>query len=775
MKSYLKFLSRNKMYTAIEAVGLAVSLAFVIIIGSYIVQQVSVSRENPERKEIYTFGMPDYYGLTKGFTDVLRDRVPEVEIASAYIKEDFSPAVTFEDGTSRQAVLCGTDKEFFTLFPNYTLLSGSLDALNSTSMCLATESFANAHNLTPGSIIRIDGIDSAITVGGIVKDFRRTLFKPSDIILSLQCPLYRGFAPFDQYGSTVTFAKVRQGTDRQVLYDKVEALCREVYPDFYGSVFFKSLSLVRLDEMLFNDAVSRDSRFSRGDAGLLRLLLLVVSLLLLSAVMNYVNLSLALTGKRAKEMATRQLLGSSRKDIILKYIVESILFSAVCFLLAILLAEAFVPTFNRLINDPDIPVRISFTPAWLGAFLLLILITGLAAGFIPAAIAGHYEPIDVVRGTLRRNQKMILSKVFIVTQNGLAIIMIALSLLMEAQYRGTLNRPMNCDYSDCYSLYVSSQQDKTVLLDRLKRLPCVLDAGYGGGPGVNPGGQGSLTRTGDQIIYRFFRMDTTVFRFLKIEVVKDYGTPQLDCVWFGERAFAATGLSDEDHDIGVLSQRASGARDIAGIIKDIPWDNTNLDEEGYIVISIINPETFPVRYAGILIKTTGNHKEAEDVILATVRDWDPGETLYIQESFYLEDNFRTGLQPTRNNMLLMESFTILALLIALLGLLAMSAYYADTRAKDIAVRKVFGGTAESEAWHSIREYMLLVGIAAVIFVPVAVWLARHYLEQFVWKLDHYAWVFVVAVVMSGTFAFISVLWQTLKAAKTNPATELKKE
>ena len=123
----------------------------------------------------------------------------------------------------------------------------------------------------------------------------------------------------------------------------------------------------------------------------------------------------------------------------------------------------------------------------------------------------------------------------------------------------------------------------------------------------------------------------------------------------------------------------------------------------------------------------------------------------------------------------MEIFMLLSILISLLGLLAMSTYYIDERSHDIAVRKVFGGTVASETLSNIKEYMLLVLVANIIGIPVAVWLAGEYLKQFIYKLTNYWWIFVVAVVLSVLIAFLSVLWQTLKAARTNPVIELKKE
>ena len=124
---------------------------------------------------------------------------------------------------------------------------------------------------------------------------------------------------------------------------------------------------------------------------------------------------------------------------------------------------------------------------------------------------------------------------------------------------------------------------------------------------------------------------------------------------------------------------------------------------------------------------------------------------------------------------MIELFMILAVLVSQLGLLAMSAFFAGEKTHDVAVRKVFGGTVEGEVARGVREYMLLVCIACVLAVPVAVWLSERYLQDFNYRISNYGWIFAVAVIISLAIAFGTVLWQTLKAAKTNPAVELKKE
>ena len=601
MKSYLKFLSRNKLYTAIEAVGLAVSLAFVIIIGSYVWQQYAVTRENPDGNRIYLPGLPDYPGLTYGFPGVVTE-IPDIEKVAMLCPV----GLPYKDGEVLYGA--GVDRSFFDMFPNYHFVEGDADVISSDSNVIVSESFARRNDISVGDNIKLG--ENEQTVGAILKDPDGTVFQYYEVFLPVE--LYKdSFEPFDNFGSTITFLKVQPGTDRGVLYDKLETLCKKVYPDIYGQSFFDRLELFRFDELFFRDT---EKLFRHGDLRTIRVLLLVGLLLLLSAIFNYVNLSVALTGKRAKEMAVRQLSGASKGRIVTKYMGESILFTAVCFGMGLLLAEAFCPMMNRLLNYPDIPIRIAWSPGYVLAYIGIILLVGAVCGIIPAAIAGRYNALDVMKGGFRRKTKMVFSKVFIVIQNALAVILIALAITMEAQTHKTQNRPMHCNITDKFNLSFITMEDQTPLKDALERLPFVKRIGKCAGvPGSNPGGQYSTTRDGKDILYRLYRMDSTAFRMFDFEIIEDYNAPVFNSVWFSDESFAATGFDDDYHDVSLLSQRTNGCDQLAGVFKAFPTNSANMGEEEHAIISVVRPEDIWV--GSFLIETSGDRKEAQSKIM----------------------------------------------------------------------------------------------------------------------------------------------------------------
>ena len=372
---------------------------------------------------------------------------------------------------------------------------------------------------------------------------------------------------------------------------------------------------------------------------------------------------------------------------------------------------------------------------------------------------------------------MTFSKVFIVLQTALSVFLIVMALVMEAQYRKSLNRPVHADIGNKY-LLSSASFGLASLKSSLEALPFVKSIGLAVHvPGQQAGGQYSQTADGKDILYRVYHMDKAAFDMLGFEVLADYNAPVNNTVWFGESAFAASGFTDASHDIGVLSQRMSHCENMGGVIADFPVSLSNMGAKENMIVLVEDVQTsYPYVY-GILMEIGGDHEEARKRIRETYETWKKDNMVLNEfaDDGYLVEFYGKALRPARNNMRLMEVFMILALLLSLLDLLAMSTYFADEKAHDIAVRKVFGGTVDSESWRTIREYMILVGIACLIGIPVAVYAAQEYLKDFIYRLEGYWWIFVLAVVITFAVSLLSILWQTLKAAKTNPAVKLKKE
>ena len=794
MKSYLKFLSRNKLYTAIEAVGLAISLAFVILIGSYVVQQYHVAHEAPEWKRTFVLGTEDFLGLTYWDKEELEMNIPEVE-AVTHMNLLWQPLIRNGEEVIQSSGL-EADADFFKVFPEYHMVEGSLEDFVGKDDALISQSLArklskDGESLL-GRVINVDDEDR--TIKGVYADFDGTFFMPFEVITHITGSWAADESKaFNSIGNYVTWFRVREDADLADVLAKIKALLHKDYDESWGDEKVDSWRVYRMDEAFF--ALGNSNGVSRqGNAQMLRLLTIVVLLLLLSAIFNYVNLSLALTGKRSKEMATRRLLGANKSGILWKYIGESVAFTAVCFGAALLLADLLAPMVNSLvsISDPDelmlgigdTSVRLSFmmTPGYIIAYIVGILILGTINGLLPAFAASRYQPIDVIKGTLRRRNKMVLGKVFIVVQNVLSVFLIAVALVMEVQMRHMLTRPMHAATENLYYIeYSARNYDQMKLFkDKVEQLPFVTKVGVGRGvPGIINMTMGIKVDEEHSVDMPVIICDTTYFRLLGLEVEEDFGHPLTHSLWMSQSAFNAAGVSDTTT---VFPRRINmnGAQPefIGGIVHDYPTAPASQGEfnpNGAVIVA--RAEEF--NWANcMLIGTTGEDKSYEEAILQAYKEYRL-ETSGVEEPAwrygFVGDLNRRQLEPQRRTLRLVELFAVLSVLIALLGLLAMSTYFADENTKQIAVRKVFGADVNSETWRNVKSYMILVGIACAIGIPLAVWAARLYLQRFAWRIEDYGWVFALAVLILLAIAFGTVLWQTVKAARTNPASELKKE
>ena len=794
MKSYLKFLSRNKLYTAIEAVGLAVSLAFVILIGSYVVQQYEVAHESPQWKRTFVLGTDEFLGLTYWDKEELEMNIPEVE-AATHVALMWRPRLQIGDeyisGSGMEA-----DASFFDVFPQYRIVEGNIKDFVGKNDVLVSESLAR--RIAPegesvvGRIIEVG--ESKRTVKGVFTDFDGTFFVPFDVIAHIS-DSWAASQPksFGSIGNYSTWYRVREDASLVEVERKVKDLLHKNYDAIWKAERVDKWHPYRMDEAFFHPG-NNTGTTRIGNRQMLRLLTVVVLLLLLSAVFNYVNLSLALTGKRAKEMATRRLLGADKSGILWKYIAESVAFTAVCFAAALLLAYLLTPMMNSLVvtqdaellaaGFDDTAVRISFmmTPGYMAAYLAGILLLGTACGLLPAIVASRYEPIDVIKGTLRRRSKMVLSKVFIVVQNVLAVFLIAMALFMEAQMRHMLSRPTHAATDNLYYVeFEARDYDMAKLfLDKVRELPFVTRVGMGRGlPGHIFMVQGIQVDEEHHVDMPIILCDSTYFRLLGLEIQEDFGHPLVNSLWMSESAFRGSGASDTTT-VFVRRMSMNGARPefIGGIVHDFPTSAASSGESnlnGAIVVT----RSEELRYANsLLIGTSGEDKSYDEAIRKAYREYRMEQSGVEEPAWtygFVSDLNYKQLEPERRTLRLVELFAVLAVLISLLGLLAMSTYFADENTKQIAVRKVFGSDVTHETWRNVRSYMILVGVACLIGIPLAIWASRVYLERFAYRVEGYGWVFVVAALISLAIAFGTVLWQTLKAAKTNPAIELKKE
>ncbi|MBR5643127.1 MAG: ABC transporter permease [Salinivirgaceae bacterium] len=767
MKSYLKFLSRNKLYTAIEALGLIVSLAFVIVISCYTWQQFAVTREANDYQRLYSLNLGYEDGLLArpGEMALALDRIPGVEAGgriSCYgtkVKYEGNELPGHPDICQIDPVIC----DFF----QFDFVEGTKDVLNDKKQVILDEDFARkiSPDIDPvGRTIIV--LRDTCTVGGIVRANNHSILEKHDIYMAIADPDVASDGYY--FFMDAVFIRFREGADHEAVRTLIDTVMRR---ELNIDRLYSPLSLtIPYKEIYFSPRGRHCNALKHGNLTMVYVLIAVGILLLASALFNYINLSVALAGKRAKEMAIRTALGERRGAVFRRYIVEAVLFTGACIVLAAVLAKAFVPVFNRYVAG-DIGLDIAFSPAYIALYALLALIVGLISGAIPAAITLSYNPVAVIKGEQRRQTKTVFSRVFIVIQNIITVALISLAIVMELQYNHLINMPLGANVDGLYFI-----QCGDVGADQLAAKPYVDKIGLSDSYPGRMHMQMQTAVDGRSIYINTFSCDKNAFDLFGFEIVRDYQVPGGKGMWLTESTANIFAIDRENPVKPKELPWFNSDSLVAGIIKD--YAVCKLSEMDGNHFGIVDVCDFVDYTPNAILKLNRFDTEVRADLrkLAeeeSIRRY--GDTRIADMYGYIPELIEKSLTETRNFITLIELFMLLATLISLLGLVAMSAYYVGLQTRNIAVRKVFGGTVATEAHRAVREYMLLVGIAVLIGVPVAIYFANKYLMQFYYRIDGYGWVFAVAAIIALAISFLAVLSQTLKAAKANPAVELKKE
>ena len=778
MKTYLKFLSRNKLYTASEFIGLSVALAFVIISFCYVVQQYAVTRENPDRERIYAVGDKEQFLNCYGMKEVFDGKLPEIETVSHFHFLQDQLIHVGEQNFVGNMFVC--DVDFFDIFP-MTFKEGSPEKLSERNAAFISEKLASRLNDESVNLPLIVS-DDTLHIVGIIAGKGSSLLPEFDVMMNYehgQSYVIKSYRdnPFNNWANIGTYIKVRPDVDREELAEKLEALCDT---QFENSPTWEGLEMVRFDELFFTPVYTS---LNKGDRSMLRTMIIIGLLLLISALLNYINLNVALVGKRAKEMASRRLVGAQKSDIVLKFLGEAFVFTLFSFVVGLVIAHALTPTVNQLLQS-DVAISIPFSLPYLIAYLLMVIVVSLLAGILPAAIISKAQPIDVVRGTFRFRNRTVLSKVFIVVQNVIAIVLIALVLTMELQMHHMDNRSIGLNVENLFFLGsdLDHTTEKEAFVEELRSLPCVKDlASADAVPGVRSMQLGlkKLHDTEKSVMIPLLTCDTVAFRMLGFEVKERFLDASVLGFWISETTAAGmTGLpyGDNNFDTITMWQKQCIAMPVCGVIADFSMqDALHVTDEDYVMV--ISRGGLKSQ-SHLLIDVVGDHREAKRAIDAVYKKHcDKVFGTYMEPDYddFVDNVVAKQYDKHRRQMRLIELIMAISVILSLLGLVAISTHFASEREKTIAIRKVFGGTMQSEIRRNLKEYIIMILIANAIAIPVAVWLCKRYLEDFAYRIDLHPWIFVVTVVLSFVIAIGSVLWQIVSVARVNPVTALKKE
>lgn len=796
MKYFFRSLKNNPLYAVINVVGLALSLMFVILIGDYTYRQFSIDKWHRNHERIYVLGTENGNSLMSwpDCAHSLKDRYPEVEdVCCVYMHNG---KIKHEDRVYEEAQgdnagnIMLADSNFFRFF-DFKMIDGDREtALDSPEKCVVTESLAKA--LFPdgnalGQPLQIEGTryvfvsddngdpyDSSLvyTVSGVIKDLDKTVFLNETAVIAnferapqvLGYRLRNDLMASGPLGSTLSFLMLRPGAS---LEDKIEDLtsyCIESIPvfNFYGNT---KAAIIPLDDLMFAPQ-NTGAGLQTGDKSLLGILLAVVLAILMFAVTNYINLTVANTGFRAKEMATRRLLGSDGLGISLELIGESTLMVFISFIiggaLALLLEDKVAVLFKGKI---DILKDINFSTV--SVSLLFIVLTGIISGIMPTISLSKYKPIDVVKGSFRYHSKMVLSRIFIILQNVITMTMMTATLTILLQMNHLVKAPLGYNTENIYRV---SSDNPEVLRNALKSQPFVQEIGSFSGTSLDGNYRSMSTRKdkdNNNLLVYLTTWDKEFIDIMGINLVKDNHLSG-DVKYINEELAGKLSLGDGESEVtwgdGKVMQ-------VAGVFSNFHMTNI-LDPYQPFMITV--KDTDEIEDPNFMVKTDGS-PDARKKLCDLIKEVD-GTTEDLDWKLQsVDDNIKASLNEEKNTMRIVSIFTGVAVLISILGFIGMSLFFIRQRKKEIGVRRIMGSTTNEVLSLLLTKFCAPLLVSFIFAVPLSWFVMGKWLEGFSYRIGLSPWIFIASGAVSLLIAVVSIFFQTLHAAHSNPADAIRAE
>jgi putative ABC transport system permease protein len=799
----LRQLRKQKMYAVIKIGGFALGITACLLISLYIRDELNYDRSYPDTGRIFR--------LTNEFNDngkigmgaswpypaaqALMTDFPEVEKAGRLMSSaGFDGAGSNE---IRRADQLQNNYETGFTFADQGLLdilkipmiAGDRNhALTQPNTMLISKRKADEYfpHQNPVGQLMVLGNDKNRTykITGVMQDFPATSHIQYDFWLTLAShPLFPGEQTTWDAQNHYTYLLVKPGTDVAQQQGKLKLLLTKYYIPLLkseGDVMADSLLqkarilLQPITQVHLDYAV--DDGLTHGDIRFIWLFAAVAGFILLIACINFINLSTAKSANRAKEVGLRKVIGSLRSGLVRQFLTESMLFSLLSFAVAIGLAVLLLPYFNRLAGKS---LTIPFTAWWLAPLLLgAAIVTGIFAGLYPSLYLSAFKPIDVLKGQIARGAKnSLLRNGLVVFQFTTSVILIISTLVVYNQMHYILNQKMGFDKDQVVMIQGTNTLGSEVKdfkheLAGLPQVSSVSISDYLPISGTKRNGN-EFWREGKKkeeagVGAESWMVDEDYIRTMGMRLVAGRNfAPNLTtdslAVIINQTMAKRFHFTDP---IGKRITPGWATYTIIGVVQDFNFESMRTNIEPLCLHPGISPSIISVKV------NTADMKQTLAAITTLWRRFAPAQPIRYT---FLDESFKNMYADVQRMGDIFTSFAVLAIMIACLGLFALSAFMAEQRNKEIGIRKVLGASVSGITLLMSREFILLVALAILIASPLAWWLMNTWLQDFAYRIAISWWIFAVAGAGAIVIALLTVASQSVKAALANPVKSLRSE
>ncbi|WP_057940105.1 ABC transporter permease [Algoriphagus resistens] len=806
LKNYFKIAYRNllkkKVYSFINIVGLGIGMACCVLIFMFVQDELSYDKYHEKGDRIYRVlhGELAGDGVEEGSSTedywvwgnapigpALQLDFPEIEKVVQFSgKADI--LFTVGDVTQQEDGIVFMDSTVFDVFswelvegdPKTALVAPYSAVLNETT---AKKYFGDEKALgktLKGSEVSGRSAAGDYTVTGVLKDFPSNSHLKFNTLLSRSTFKQSRPGVFDQWGyvDSYTYFLVNETFDRASFEAKIPGFLDQRNPN---KEYPYTIAIEPLSDVYLKTSAQRQP----GDTGSLANIYVfsIIGLFILGiAIINFMNLSTARSMERAKEVGIRKSIGADKNSLIFQFLGESLIIVLLAAVIAVILVSISLPMMNdltgkvlevnRILNWQTIPF-----------FLGIIILVGLLAGSYPALVLSSFRPVMILKGINKSDARGgNLRKGLVVFQFSLSIALIAGTIIVYSQVSHLLDKDMGFDKE--HMVVVDYNYDEQVnnvsssLENELEKNPNILSVAFSRSvPGSHfpnagttiEGLDGEMVERGQAI----FQVGLDFIDHYGLELVagrsysRDYPSDSTSALVINEAAARQYGYSNPADIVGKKFDQWGRAGEVIGVVKDFNYISLH---------NTVEPLTLPFEaYASryVSLKVKGENLSATLAQIESVwKELAPHRPFIYS---FLDEDFNKQYEADFRFRQIFTTFSVLAILIACLGLLGLATYTAEQRTKEIGIRKVLGANIGSIVGLLSKDFIKLVLIAIVVATPLAWYAMNKWLEGFAYQVSIHWWIFLIAGALSIVVALLTISFQSIKAAMMNPVKSLKSE
>ena len=802
--SYFKIAYRNllkhKGYSAINIIGLSLGLTVSLVIAFYVIDDLTFDSFHNDSERIYRVltlensgGTEMIYSITAGpIIPASVDNIPEIEagvrafgMGRPLVAPGNVPVQEMNQTNAIQLRGYITEPEFFDVF-SFKILSGDREnALKTPNGILLTPE--SAELLFPNE----DPVGKQLTIQfmgpgngngqqdpfviGIIEKPPLNSHVQYDFIIPLQIDnnalWWNSWENFMLQG----YVKLNNPANEEIVESKLNDLAR--------ANNMPEINTPRLQPLLDVHMGSAEHRYDgtnngKNDATVVYALAIIGLMVILIAAINFINLSSARASQRAREVGLRKVVGSNKSLLIFQFLGESIFITFAAMIIAVLTIQFTIPMLSDFLGK-QLEIDFFGNPRLLLFMILVALFVGGAAGLYPAFILSSFRPVTVLKGEFRRGKKgVLIRRVLVVCQFAITITLVIMVLVIQDQIKYLQGLDMGYNRDQVIAMFAPNNADD-LLLERTRNLTGVVSVGRSSGVlggdyiryEVIPEGKDRE----ESSMFQQIAIDDGFFNTLEIEMAdgrnfsRDFISDTSEAIIINETAAKKAGWRDA---VGkrlsmVEVDGSTTKKRVVGVVKDFHFTNTRQGMEPlFFQLNTQNTFLFVVRLAA------GRINETIDELSTLYSEVYPGRNFNFQ---FLDDVFDQQFNADREFATNVAYFSGFAIFIACLGLLGLVAYAVDQKKSEIAVRKVLGSGELTIIKLLSFDFLKWVLVANLIAWPLAYYGVVKWLEGFVYRVSLNPVPFIISGLGALTVAFLTMLYQTIKAARTNPARALRSE